>query len=279
VHVVQSGETLGSIALKYDVTVQQIRELNAGSIGENNIIRVGQELVISVPDGSPTSTPLPEPPTATPEQENDGTDDESTDESADEGTDEAADEEPVEETAPSPSPEPEGASVCVLAFHDRNGDTVRDSEDEGLLPNVEFTLANASGVVAEYTSDGVSEPYCFTGLEPGSYRVIEEAPAGYEPTGLPEQNVALAAGTSFDLQFGNARTAAAAEEGETGDETESGQDGDETTASVGEGTDETGGAQLFGVVLTNVARIAGVVVLILAGAVAVLFFVSRRRRY
>lgn len=260
VHVVQSGDTLGGIALQYDISLDRLRELNAGSLGDNDLIRPGQEVVVSVPSESATSTPLPEPPTATPQPAG---------ESETSGEGETA----GEGAEPSPTPEPEGASICVLAFHDRNGDTVRDSDDEGLLPNVEFKLATASGVAAEYTSDGVSEPYCFTGLAPGSYRVIQQAPAGYEPTGLPEQNVALAEGTSFELQFGNARTAAAADPEES-EETEASQ---ESTLSEEEGA--AGGGRLVGQVLTNVAKVAGVIILILAGAIAVLFFVTRRRRY
>jgi LysM repeat protein len=74
VHIVEAGDTLGLIAEKYGVTVDQIRELNAGSIGEGDLIRVGQELVISIPTAQPTpeptSTPVPAthtpPPTSAP---------------------------------------------------------------------------------------------------------------------------------------------------------------------------------------------------------------------
>jgi LysM repeat protein len=252
VHIVESGDTILGIALRYDVSADQIRELNAGSIGANNLIQTGQELVISIPSNAPTSTPLPAPPTATPE---------------------TAETESTTDSAPSPSPEPEGASICVLAFHDRNGDTVRDPEGEELLPNVEFTIANASGIVSEYTTDGVSEPYCFPGLAPGPYRVIEQAPAGYAPTGLPEQNVALAEGTSFDFQFGNARTESVASSEETG------QENTETTSTGAEGSGEAEEGSFLSSILVNVARVAGILVLILAGAIAVLFFLTRRRRY
>jgi murein DD-endopeptidase MepM/ murein hydrolase activator NlpD len=259
---VESGDTLSSIALEYGVTVDQILELNSGSIGSNNLIRTGQELVISVSGDAATATPLPEPPTATPEGESEtGTEEGETDtETETEPT--AA---PTEETT-------EGASICVLAFHDRNGDTVRDSDTEELLPNVNFTVANASGVVGEYSTDGVSEPYCFTGLDPGSYRVIEQAPAGYEVTGLPEQNVALGEGTSFDFQFGNARAEGAANPEETGEES------GEATSPEDEGTGDTDQSPLLGNVLVTVARVAGILVLVLAGAIAVLFVLSRRRR-
>ena len=43
-HVVQSGETLGSIAVQYGVTVQSILEAN--QLANPDILRVGQELVI-----------------------------------------------------------------------------------------------------------------------------------------------------------------------------------------------------------------------------------------
>jgi LysM repeat protein len=246
VHTVQSGDTIFGIALRYGVSADQIRQLNAGSIGANDIIQIGQELVVSLPSEAPTSTPLPQPPTATPE--------------------------PESAAAMSPSPEPEGASICVLAFHDRNGDTVRDPGTEELLPNVEFTVANASGVVSEHTTDGVSEPHCFTGLAPGPYRVIQQAPAGYRPTGLPEQNVALAAQTSFDFQFGNARTEATGSgEVEQGDA--------EANPANEEEAGETNERSLLSSILVNVARVAGILVLILAGAIAVLFVLSRRRRF
>ena len=43
-HVVQSGETLGSIAVQYGVTVQAILEAN--QLANPDLLRVGQELVI-----------------------------------------------------------------------------------------------------------------------------------------------------------------------------------------------------------------------------------------
>jgi LysM repeat protein len=247
VHIVESGDTLFGIALRYGVSVDELRQLNAGSIGDNDIIQPGQELVISVSSQAPTATPLPPPPTATPEAES--------------------------AAATAPPPEPEGASICVLAFHDRNGDTVRNPDSEELLPNVEFTLANASGVLSEHTTDGVSEPYCFAGLAPGPYRVIQQAPAGYRPTGLPEQNVALAADTSFDFQFGNARTQAAA----SSEETDAGNA--ETSPQGEEGAGDNERSPFLSNILVNVARVAGVLVLVLAGAIAVLFVLSRRRRF
>lgn len=233
VHIVEEGDTLFGIALMYNVPVDQVRELNAASLGVNDMIWPGQELVISLPSETPTPTPLPAPPTPEPS--------------------------PV-------LPTPEGASICVLAYHDRNGDTFRDEGTEELLPNAEFTVADASGVVERYTSDGVSEPYCFTGLAAGAYRVIQSSPPGYEPSGPAEWSVALADGTSLDLQFGNVRGEGSAASGEA-----------PNLVPTGEESGELAGGSTFSRVFATVARISGVLVLILAVAVAVLFVLNRRR--
>jgi LysM repeat protein len=240
VHIVEAGDTLFGLALMYDVPTDQIRELNAGSIGPNDLLSIGQALVISLPSVPPTATPLPAPPTP-------------------------------EEAEPTPvPPTPEGASICVRAYHDRNGDTFQDEATEELLPNVEFTVADASGVVGRYTSDGISEPYCFTRLASGSYRVIQSSPPGYAPSGLAEQNVALAEGTSFDFRFGNVRSEAVAGPGETAEP---------TPANDVNSAPEDEGGSTFSRILATVAKIAGVLVLLLAAFIAVLFVLNQRRRY
>lgn len=62
VHVVQAGETLGTIAQRYDVPVEDIATAN--EIANVNSIAVGQQLLIPV-GGLPTETPRP-PETSTP---------------------------------------------------------------------------------------------------------------------------------------------------------------------------------------------------------------------
>ncbi|HQH39483.1 MAG TPA: LysM domain-containing protein [Anaerolineae bacterium] len=71
VHVVQAGDTLSSIAKKYQVPAETLLQLNG--LTDANKILVGQELVISVPTATatllpplPTPTPLPPTPTALP---------------------------------------------------------------------------------------------------------------------------------------------------------------------------------------------------------------------
>ena len=152
----------------------------------------------------------------------------------------------------------------MLAYHDRDRDTYRNEETEELLPSAEFVLLDESGVVSEYVSDGVSEPFCFTDLAPGAYRVIHSAPPGYEPSGLVEWVVALVGGTSFEHQFGDARS-----EGAVPDET--------LGSSPGPGEEgERSAQQAFGRFLSTVAKVSGVLALVLAVGIAVLFALDRR---
>ncbi len=238
VHIVESGDTLFGISLMYGVTVERICELN--NIEKNDLLGIDQELVISLPSQTPTPTPLPPPPTP------------------------AA---PGSPATPVTEGGAGGASICVLAYHDRNSNTFRDDEEtEELLPNVEFTVADASGVVNRYTSDGVHEPHCFTGLAPGAYRVIQNSPAGYTSSGPAELPVAVAEGTSLDIQFGNVRS-------------ETSEASDETTepAPVGEEGNESASDSTAGRIFATVAKVSGIMVLILAAGVAVLFVINRRR--
>ena len=58
VYVVQPGDTLAAIALRYGVALEAIVQENG--IQDRNLIQVGQELIIPTPDTSlPTPTPLP----------------------------------------------------------------------------------------------------------------------------------------------------------------------------------------------------------------------------
>ncbi len=178
---------------------------------------------------------------------------------------------PPTELAPTEMPTPEagptsaGASICVLAYHDRNGDTFRnDAAMEELLPNAEIAVANATGVIARYVTDGMSEPHCFA-VPAGDYRVIQTSPPGYVPSGPAEQVVAVADGTSLSLQFGNVR-------GQEPMATETA----EAAPTGGERTDASSRATTR--ILSVVAKASGVLVLILAAGLVVLFVLNQRRR-
>ncbi len=235
VHIVQSGDTLYGIAIMYGVDVAQIEELNAGSIPPNKWLTVGQELVIAIPANppqSPTATPVPNP------------------------TETVAPSPTEDATAPPPAA---GEGICVLAFHDRNGDTFRQPDTEEALPNALFSLSDNFGVIGEYRTDGLSEPYCFSGLTAGTYRVAMEPPQGYSVSGAPEVFVNLGETGGIDVMIGAQRGA------------------EPTAESSLEEPESTSSSPVLTQILRWAARIGGVLALATAAAVAVLFVFSRGR--
>lgn len=170
-------------------------------------------------------------------------------------------------TPPTPIPTPtlESGQICVLAFHDRNGDTFRQPEAEELLPNAVFSVGSAGGLIGQYTTDGISEPYCFSGLAPGSYRVSVQPPAGYIASGAPEMLVALAGAARMDvvigLKRGEAPIAATATPG--------------VTLPAPPSSAER--PPFWFQALRGIASIAGILLLVLAIILGVLFVLTRRR--
>ncbi|MDY7041172.1 MAG: hypothetical protein SVX38_09950 [Chloroflexota bacterium] len=109
---------------------------------------------------------------------------------------------PTETPTPTITPTPVTASVCALSFDDSNGNGRRDP-GESLLPYSVFTISDARHVIDSYSSNGINEPHCFYGLDPGTYFVSELNPAGYESTNYDSWGVALSSGSTVDIEFGN----------------------------------------------------------------------------
>ncbi len=262
VHIVESGDTLFGIALAYNVDVDELRRLNAGTLGPNDLLSIGQEVIIS---GSPSTVDPTPTPTPTPDQ-------------GAEPTEPAATENPPdtqpgagEQTTPA-APTGDKASLCVLAFQDVNGDAFYQPEEgEMALPNAEFNLLGTAGPVDTYTTDGISEPYCFENLEPGNYILRHSGPAGYK-TDIGPWNVALGAGQSSSVNIGYVRDETASSGAEPTPNPNASSEGEETPSPV-EGEAATAGMTQM---LNTVLRVAGIVVLLLAIGLGGLFFFSRR---
>ncbi len=231
VHVVRSGDTLSAIAAQYGVTVEQIQQLNYASIGAGNIIQVGQELVISIPAATPTTPPQP---TVDPA------------------------------TLPSPTPIESGAAtgsgICVLVYNDRNNDTFRQSDTEEMLPNAMIALGDANGIIGQYTTDGLSEPYCFTNIQAGTYRLTLQPPPGYVASGPSDMSLGLGADGRMDVAFGAKRSELDVTPTTEAEEPAAGDDG-------GFGSD----------LLRWAARLSGILMLVLAIVIGVIFVLSRRK--
>jgi hypothetical protein len=176
--IVQPGDSLWAIAARAGLSLPDLMALN--SLTGTTVLNPGDALVVGY--ATPASV-LPEAgtPSATP---------------------------------PPPTPQPTEsrpeAAVCLTAFDDLNQDGVHDA-NEPLRAGVAFTVYNTQAVVANYITDGLSEPKCLGGLLPGEYRVTRSIMPGEVLTTAGDWSLNLAAGGELHQSFGSfagqARTA------------------------------------------------------------------------
>jgi LysM repeat protein len=284
VHTVKAGETIWGIAIQYATGSKQDPQAMLAQINRLNnsptMIYSGQELVIAVPqEGLLVAA-------AAPESEPAATAAESAEQAlpADTGIGE-------QPAAPAAAPAIAMASgssstLCVVAYHDRNSDGMRDPTIEELLAGAGFTLSSENGIVGSYTSDGVSEPYCFAQLVPGTYMVQLTRPSGYNTTTPEYWAVPLPAGATASVEFGHAADpnapppninpqAAAAAGGTSGSPGTMQATTDSSTESQDEG--QSGSKSLLSSLGEIAVGVSGIFVLLLAAAVGVAFVASRRR--
>jgi hypothetical protein len=176
--IVQPGESLWVIAARAGLTLPDLLALN--NLPASAIINPGDALVVGIVTSQ--ATPSPGPATA---------------------------------TLPPPTPRPTEArpeaAVCLSAFNDLDQDGVHDA-DEPLRAGVAFTVYNSEAVVANYITDGLSEPKCLGGLPPGEYRVTRSVMPGELLTTEGDWSLNLTASSELRQSFGSfagaARTAA-----------------------------------------------------------------------
>ena len=171
IRVVQSGDTIGAIAIACDSTIDDIRRLNNIT---SDLISVGQTLIVIGPTVPPTATPAPT---------------------------------PIATATPLPSPTPGDGEICVEAFNDANASQSKDTGEQ-LLAGVGFTLSDATGLKGSYVTSGLEpEPYCFAGLQPGAYTVDAKPPLGVNHTTDAQWPVGVTAGMQFSIAYGGSREA------------------------------------------------------------------------
>jgi LysM repeat protein len=232
IHVVQTGDTIDSIAVAYGMTRQQIMELN--SISDPRIIRPGQEIIIKRPlptSGTSFTEELPDAETAV-ENTPQGTGENSAGQASvilptiqptgQPSQSEPQDDSPQPETQlsetaapapvvsvangsvlPSSDPSTLAAAVCVLLFDDVNQNRIQE-QNESLLAGGSINLSTGGAVTANVQTDGISEPHCFEGLAAGAYVIAASAPANYGLTSPDQLRLDLLPGTTIDVAFGAA---------------------------------------------------------------------------
>jgi len=97
--------------------------------------------------------------------------------------------------------------ICVRAFNDLNGDGTYTAPDEPPLADVTFILANETGRLASYRTDGteVDRPYCFGNLAVGQYTVQARPDVNKvkgKSTTPGQWVVPLASGAQYDIAYG-----------------------------------------------------------------------------
>ncbi len=168
--IVQPNDSLWAIAVRAGISLTELLELN--NLTEDALIQPGDRLIVGIvaatptPEASPTLAATREPPTAT--------------------------------NTLQPGPV---TAVCLVAFSDENGNGEREPS-EPLQAGVAFTVFTVESVVANYVTDGISEPYCLTDLAPGDYQITRSVGRGETLTNSGNRTVILNAGDQVMLGFG-----------------------------------------------------------------------------
>ncbi len=107
---------------------------------------------------------------------------------------------------PSAAPPAQQATgrICVQAFEDKDGNGLHAEVEEPLLSGISFTLRDdSSDVKGSYSTDGSSEPYCFSNLSAGQYTIQARAPNKNGTVTTPGQWVIpLASSARFEVAYG-----------------------------------------------------------------------------
>ncbi len=196
VHTVQPGDTLSQIAFIYGVSVDEIKQLNNLT---SDIVILGSNLIIRPGNQAAAPTPAAEAPQATEEA--------AAAEAATEQPSETPTPEPTEATAVAEVPEQQmeeeeagGGSICVMSYDDVNGNGIREAE-EPKLAGITFVLNDGTEMIGRYTTDGVSEPYCFAELAAGAY-VVSWTGDNFKATNDQTWAINVEPGSILNHEFG-----------------------------------------------------------------------------
>lgn len=247
VHIVVEGDTMFGLALKYNVGLDELRRLNAGTV-INDFLGIGQEIIISPGPLGNAPTPVAPQPTEEPTT--------------------APIVEPTPEVSIPVPPAGDTAKLCLLAYFDANNDMFRQAESgEMALPGAQITVVGTSGPIgAPYVTDGINEPHCIDSLAPGTYVIRHTPPPGYK-TDSGQWNIVLAAGQVSSIELGYVR------DDDAPLPTPATSNGDERPGAATPSTEEPSGMTKF---LNTVLTVSGVLMVLAALGVGGLFVLSRR---
>lgn len=169
IYIVQSGDTLWRIAAVAEISIDELRALNA--LSPSDVIAPGDEIFLglggpatAVPQVLPTATPTP--------------------------------------SGPTPTPSIGYGILCVILYKDVNGDALRQ-EEETSLPGGAISIINSAGTqsITENTLGGFDH-FCTENLEEGEYTISVGIPYGFNPTTELSATLMLNPGDESYLDFG-----------------------------------------------------------------------------
>ena len=170
---VQPNDSLWALSVRANLSLQELLDLNG--LTEDAVIQPGQLLIVgyTTPEPTPTVEIIP---TAT-------------------------------ATLPPPPPTqtpipPPPTGVCLTAFDDQNRNGMQDV-GEGLKTAVAFTIFNDELVVANYVTDGVSEPYCLENMVEGEYHITRSVGPDEVLTTPGDRGILVRLGAMTELTFGS----------------------------------------------------------------------------
>ncbi|MCP5095913.1 MAG: LysM peptidoglycan-binding domain-containing protein [Chloroflexi bacterium] len=172
--VVQPNDSMWAVAARAGISLDELLTFNA--LTEDDVIQPGQQLIVGIGAPPPTATVLPPMPT---------------------------------ETATLPPPTPTNTAVpqpptgiCLTAFSDLNENGIFEG-NEPLKSAVAFTIFNADVVIANYVTDGVSEPICLDGFVAGEYQVTRSISPRETLTTPGNRGIIVRVGLLVELEFGS----------------------------------------------------------------------------
>ena len=174
IYIVQPGDGCFRVAALNNITVEQLRQLNA-NLDENCTLVEGQELLIGVVSVALTPTPGASPTVGAP--------------------------------TVTPTPLSGTTEVCVLLFNDSNGDALRQETEPAVAGGaVSLTENNGKYSAALDTVIQVDpEAYqgiCFSDIPEGNYNITVGIPDNYNPTMELNYSLDVNAGDLAFVDFG-----------------------------------------------------------------------------
>lgn len=192
VHTVDAGETLITIAKAYGVSLEQLLTLNALDI--DAILPIGRQLIV-IPEEDLVDE-------AEPADENTEADEAANVEISTTSVEGLPPAPVVAADAPMLDPADISPRLCFAVFADANQNGMREPGEDYLGDAAILLLDETDVEVAQYRTDGHSEPHCQRGLLRQNYRIRAVAPEGFGLTSAGDLGLDLRDGGDVQVEFG-----------------------------------------------------------------------------